>query len=271
MSLREFFGLNGGYTRPAEGYMSFEHLAFVSSLMLVMITCAVVFGLRNRKKSDAKKNRALIVAAIAIDTVELFKIVILCVRSNNPMQWVYVLPLFLCSIQLITIPLAAFSKGRLKEASLDFVTIFGVLGAVLGTYFAGQNYGCYPVFSMDNVFSGITHTIAGFAALYIMISGLASMKKKNIVLTVAILGGFCIAAGIANIFTNSNYMFLLRGDGTPYDIIYNLVNGNPVLYPLIVVLLFVLYITAFYGVWFAVTKKKCPAPSPAENKEEITV
>lgn len=270
MSFREFFGFGGGYTRPAEGYMSVEHLTFVTALMVVMIGSAIFFGLRNRHKNDKQKNCALIVSAIAIDAVELFKIVVLCIRNNNPLQWVYVLPLFLCSIQLITIPLAAFSKGRLKEASLDFVTIFGVLGAVLGTYFAGQNYGCYPVFSMDNVFSGITHTIAGFAALYIMISGLASMKKKNIVFTIAILGGFCVAAYIANIFTNSNYMFLLRGDGTPYDIVFNLVNGNPVLYPLCVVLLFVLYITAFYSIWFAATKKKA-VEAPAEVKEELTV
>jgi len=269
MSLGEFFGF-GGYSRPAEGYMSAEHLIFVSCLTLLMIVFAVVWGLRNKHKSDRQKNHTLIAAAIAIDAVELFKIVILCFRHEDPMHWVYVLPLFLCSIQLIAIPLAAFSKGRLKEASLDFVTIFGVLGAVLGTYFAGNNYAVYPVFSMDNVFSGITHTIAGFSALYIMISGLASMKKKNIVFTTAILGGFCVAAYIANIFTDCNYMFLSRGDGTPYDIVFNLVNGNPVLYPLSVVALFVLYIAAFYGVWFAVTKKK-RTPTSVEVKDEITV
>lgn len=269
MNLGEFFGF-GGYSRPAEGYMSAEHLLFVSALMLLMIACAVFFGLCARGKSEQQKNRALVVSAILIDTVELFKIVILCIRHEDPMRWVYVLPLFLCSIQLITIPLAAFSKGRLREASLDFVTIFGVLGAVLGTYFAGNNYAAYPVFSMDNVFSGITHTVAGFAALYIMISGMASMKKKNIVFTTAILGGFCVAAYIANIFTDCNYMFLTRGDGTPYDILFNLVNGNPVLYPLGVVLLFVVYITAFYGVRFAVTKRKS-TETPAEMKEEITI
>lgn len=269
MSLGEFFGFDG-YTRPAEGYMSAEHLIFVSALMLLMIACAVVFGRRARGKSERQKNRALVVSAILIDTVELFKIVILCIRHEDPMRWVYVLPLFLCSIQLIAIPLAAFSKGRLREASLDFVTIFGLLGAVMGTYCAGNNYAAYPVWSMDNVFSGITHTVAGFAALYIMISRLASMKKKNIVFTSAILGGFCVAAYVANIFTDCNYMFLSRGDGTPYDILFNLLNGNPVLYPLGVVLLFVLYITAFYGVWFAVTKKKRPSAS-VEAKSEITV
>ena len=87
--------------------------------------------------------------------------------------------LFLCSIQLITIPLAAFTKGRINEAAVDFVAVFGLLGAVLGTYGAGQNYAADPVLSFDNVVSGVTHAISGFAALYVFISGLTSMKKKN--------------------------------------------------------------------------------------------
>ena len=172
------------------------------------------------------------------------------------MGWLYILPLFLCSIQLITIPLAAFAKGRIKEASLDFVLIFGILGAVLGTYLAGNNYSSYPVLSFDNVVSGITHSISGFASLYILISGMASMKKQNIVISFSILLSFCVLAYIANVVLDYNYMFLMRGDGTPYDIVFNLVNGNKVLYPLIVVILFIIYISLFYYVFFLISKKK---------------
>lgn len=253
--MREFFGF-GGYQRTPEGFMSWQHLVFVTSLILVMIGLAVFLGRRNKNRSDAAKNAVLIWAALLIDGFELFKIVLLCFRANDPMDWLYNLPLFLCSIQLITIPLAAFSKGRVKEASLDFVCIFGILGALLGTYGAGQNYGCYPVLSFDNVVSGITHCISGFASLYIMFSGLCSMKKNNIVITMGILCGFCIAAYIANVVVDYNYMFLMRGDGTPYDILYNLVGGHKVIYPAGVVLLFFLYITGFYWVYFQVTKKK---------------
>jgi uncharacterized membrane protein YwaF len=236
--------------------MSWQHLVFVTSLVLIMIGLAVFLGRRNRKQSEQQKNAVLIWAAVLIDGFELFKIVLLCFRNEDPMNWLYNLPLFLCSIQLITIPLAAFSKGRVKEAALDFVSIFGILGALLGTYGAGQNYGCYPVLSFDNVVSGITHCISGFASLYILISGMGSMKKENIVITFAILGFFCIAAYVANMAIDYNYMFLMRGDGTPYDILYNLVGGHPVAYPVGVVVLFLLYITGFYGIYYLVTKKK---------------
>jgi uncharacterized membrane protein YwaF len=252
--MREFFGF-GGYTRPAEGYFSWQHLLFVSSLMVVMIVMAVWMGLRNKNKSDQAKNRVLMVAAILIDSFELFKIVLMCIRGNDPMGWLTELPLFLCSIQLITIPLAAFAKGRIKDAALDFVCIFGILGAVFGTYFAGNNYGTYPVLSFDNVVSGITHSISGFASLYILISGMTRMEKKNIPITFTILLCFCVAAYIANILLDYNYMFLMRGDGTPYDILFNWVGGNKVLYPLGVVALFLIYICGYYWVHYLVSKK----------------
>lgn len=252
--MKEFFGF-GGYTRPAEGFLSWQHLLFVSILTAIMIAAAVVLGLRNKYRHECIKNKVLVAAAILIDTLELAKILILCARSESAEPWLYNLPLFLCSIQLITIPLAAFSKGRIKEASLDFVCIFGIVGALLGTYGAGNNYGSYPVLSMDNVFSGLTHCISGFASLYIMFSGMASMKKKNILITFGILGCFCVAAYIANILLDGNYMFLMQGDGTPYDILYNLLDGHKVLYPCGVVALFLIYISGFYAVFFACKRK----------------
>ena len=253
--MKEFFGF-GGYSRPAEGFFSWQHLAFVTSLMVIMVMLAVFFGKRNRMADDRRKNVPLIWAALLIDGFEIFKIVILCLRSQSYQPILHNLPLFLCSIQLISIPLAAFSKGRVREAALDFVCIFGILGAVLGTYGAGQNYGCYPVLSFDNVVSGITHSISGFASLYILISGLTSMKKKNIICTFGILLVFCVAAYTANILVDYNYMFLMRGDGTPYDVLYNLVGGNPVAYPLGVVALFLVYVTGFYGVYAMVAGHK---------------
>jgi uncharacterized membrane protein YwaF len=258
--IKEFLGL-GGYAREPEGYMSWQHLTFVSLLMVIMVALAVVLGLRYKNRGDKEKTRVLVVSAIAIDSLEIFKIVILCIRGEDPWHWLYVLPLFLCSIQLITIPLAAFAKGRIRRVALDFVFVFGILGAVLGTYGAGQNYACYPVLSLDNVVSGLTHSISGFCSLYIAISGMASMKRRNIPISFAILTSFCIVAYLANIILDYNYMFLMAGDGTPYDILYDLVGGHKVLYPIGVVSLFYLYITAFYFIYyFAVRRKKEKTP-----------
>ena len=260
--MREFFGLsldeNGEYVflREAEGAWSWQHLTFVSLILLAMVGLAIFFGMRNKNKDEIQKNKVLIVSAILIDSFEIIKIIVLCIRCKDAMHWLYVLPLFLCSIQLIAIPMAAFCKGRIKEACLDFVLTFGILGAVFGTVGAAQNYGSYPVLSLDNVFSGITPSISGFASLYIGISGMISLKKKNLPICLGILGGFSVLAYVANVILDYNYMFLMYHDGTPYLYFYNLVNGNRVLYPLMVMLLFVLYICVFYLIYLAVRNAK---------------
>lgn len=253
--IKEFLGF-GGYTREPEGFLSWQHLLFVACLMTVMVVLAVLLGRRNRRRDERTKNRVLIWAAVLIDAIDLFVNVVTCINEGGLEPIRRMLPLFLCSIMLIALPLAAFSRGRLREAALDFVFIFGVLIAVMGTVGAGQNYSAYPVLSLINVSSGLTHAISGFAALYIGITGMASMKKANIPITFAILFFFCAAAYIADVTLDYNYMFLMRGDGTPYDLFYNLVNGNRVLYPLIVVALFLLYIVLFYLAFFLFKRRK---------------
>ena len=252
--MKEFLGF-GGYTRPAEGFLSWQHLLFVGILLGIMTVLAVCLGRKNRSATPVQKNKVLIVTAFLIDGLELFKIIVLCLRSESMEPILYNLPLFLCSIQLIAIPLAAFSKGRTKDAALDFVCIFGILGAVFGTIGAGQNYNAYPVLSLDNVVSGLTHTISGFASLYIMFSKMAGMKRENMLITYGILLLFCVAAYTANVLIPYNYMFLMAGDGTPYDIVYNLVNGSKVLYPGCVVGLFLIYISLFYYLVYIFRRK----------------
>ena len=253
--MKEFFGF-GGYQRPAEGYLSWQHLTFATFLMVVMVASAILLGRLNKNRPMEKKNHVLLWTALLIDGFEIFKIVIISIRSEDPLAFLQMLPLFLCSIQLIAIPMAALCKGRLKEGCLDFVCIFGILGAIFGVYFAGQNYSCYPVLSIDNVVSGITHAISGFASLYILISGMTSMKKQNMIITFSILIGFCIAAYTANVLIDYNYMFLMAGDGTPYDIVYNLVGGHKVIYPLSVVGLFLVYIVVYELGYHLATGKK---------------
>ena len=254
--IKEFLGFAEPQTEPAGAY-SWQHLTFVSALVLVMFVLAIVIGLHYRKHSERNKNVPLIWAAVLILFFEICKIVLNCMHSDTPGDTLLInLPLFLCSIQLITLPLAAFSKGWLKEASLDFVLIFGLLGALAGTFGAAQNYGAYPVLYYVNVISGLTHCISGFGSLYIAISGLTSLKKHSIPVTYGILAFFCICAYAVNRIIDYNYMFLMRGDGTPYDILYNLVGGSPVWYPLGVVALFLVYITAFYGTYFLIKRKK---------------
>ena len=220
-----------------------------------MVGLAILFGLKNKDKDINEKNKVLIWAAFLIDGFELFKIAFNLGASKDASSWKHDLPLFLCSIQLIAIPLAAFSKGKLREASLDFVFIFGILGAMLGTIGQLRNFNMYPVLSFPNIVSGVTHSISGFASLYIVISGMESMKIKNLPIVLGILTTFCILAYVANITLDYNYMFLMYHDGTPYQMFYDLVGGNKILYPIIVILLFFIYIFVFTYIYNLIKNK----------------
>lgn len=253
--MKEFLGI-GGYQRQPEGFLSWQHLTFVTALMVLMVALAWLLGKKNRFSAYAVKNRVLTWAAFLLVGIDLMEIIFVCFRDSDPWAWRYLLPLFLCSMQAIAMPMAALCKGRVREASLDFVFIFGILGAVLGTYGAGQNYNAYPVISFNNVVSGLTHTLAGFASLYIAFSGMISMKRENIGWCFGVLIAFCAIAYGVNRLIDYNYMFLMSGDGTPYDILYNLVGGSPVFYPLGVVGLFLIYIALFYYTYYKITHRK---------------
>lgn len=218
--LKEFFGI-GGYTRPAEGAYSWQHLTFVGCLLAAALGLAIWLGCRNQRWNLRTQNRALVWAALLMDGLELIKIGLSCYESTlDGEAWHAglrtVLPLFLCSIQLIVIPLAAFT----------------------------------------NVVSGLTHSIAAFASLYVIITGLARLQRRSLWGALTLLFGFCGAAMVANALLDYNYMFLRSHDGTPYQIIYDAVGGNPILYPAAVIGLFVVYMGSFYGVAALVRHKK---------------
>ena len=277
----EFFGLtklsNGkfGFMRKPDGAWSWQHIVIVSVFMVAMFALGIWLGLRDKQKDEKTKNKVLIFCAFLMNGFEIVKIVVLCIREQNALWWLCNLPLFLCSIQLIAIPMAAFCRGRLKEACLDFVLIFGILGAVFGTVGATQIYNENPAFSMDSIFSAITHSISGFASLYIGVSGMKSVKMKNLPITLSVLVGFSVLAYVANVTVPPimgrpvgfpNYMFLLHDNGTPYSIFYNMVGGSPVLYPLVVVGIFVLYLVGYYLVdgWIEKRKQSAQAVEVAE-------
>lgn len=64
--MKEFFGF-GGYTRPAEGFLSWQHLMFVTFLMAIMVFLSVWLGNKNKNASERDKNRVLIASAFLID------------------------------------------------------------------------------------------------------------------------------------------------------------------------------------------------------------
>jgi len=238
------------FTREAEGYMSWQHLLAASLALTITVLASVLLGRKNRHKTFEEKMKTVKVAALLLDGFELVKLTVLVIITRNFATLRSYLPLFLCSIPLIVLPVAAFSKGRLQKASLDFMVMFGLICCVTGTFLAGNIYSIFPVLHFEPLVSLTTHNISGFACLYIGISGLATLEKKNTWITIAILGVFMAVAETVNLIHRGqgfqdNYMFLSRGDGTPFQILENIFGPCTVWYALSVAFLMWAYMILF--------------------------
>lgn len=248
------------FERSPEGYFSWQHLLAAGVAFALALTLAVVLGIRQRRAPFAVKIRTVRSAALLIDGFELLKLTVLVVITRDFATLRSYLPLFLCSIPLIVLPVAGFGKGRLQQAALDFLLLFGLLGGLLGTFLAGNIYSIFPVLHFEPLVSLVTHNISSFSALFIGISGLATCEKKNRWIAIAILGFFMAAAELVNLVQTgtgfqSNYMFLSQSDGTPFLIVEGWFGARTPAYAVAVALLMWGYMLLFMAV-FALLKKK---------------
>lgn len=121
-----------------DGLFSWQHLVVCAIALSVMIFLGVFLGIRGyRKNVTLKRNKVLIWAACLIWVGEFSKFVVVVITSG----WsglLDVLPLFLCSLQLITLPLVCLTKGKFQQAMADIILVFGIVGALTGTLLATE-------------------------------------------------------------------------------------------------------------------------------------
>lgn len=259
-TIRQFFGFEEDPRTP-EGWFSWQHLTYVTALVIAVILLGTTVGRHFHGLSFAQRRKPLRVAAILMLALEAFKIILISIRSGDPWSFRSMLPLFLCSIILFTLPIAAFGRGRLAAAAMNFTFVFGMLCCLAGTYLAANYYDHSPVFSFDPIISSMTHAISGFSAVYIGVSGLAKRQKGDLGVMAAMLGIFeamALAADLIQLDSayECNYMFFMRPDGTPFSICMNLVGGNQALYTLFVAALYFAYLFLFLLAWRCLTRRK---------------
>ena len=260
ITIAQYFGFEAD-PRQAEGFLSWQHLLYVTLMIALAVFLAVFFGKRNRNRDEKSKLKVLKVAAIMMVGFEIFKIVLISIRNSDPWNIRGMLPLFLCSIHLITMPLAAFTRGKLQKLSQVFLFIYGGICCIGGTYLAANYFGNSPVLSFDPMVSVTTHCISGFASVYVAVSGLVKWNTKRALLSISLLVGFILLALAANKWNEptgyeSNYMFLSNSAGTPFEICNTIVGGNQVLYSLFVAFLYIAWGLMFIAVCTLLNRRK---------------
>lgn len=252
-SFGQFFGFEEDHRIP-EGWLSWQHLTYTSILVIAVILFSVRLGMQYKNRTDREKKKPLRIASIMMIVMEITKIILISVRNGDPWAFRSMLPLFICSIILFTLPIAAFGEGRISGAATSFTLVFGMLCCIAGTYLAANYYQNSPIFSFDPMVSNVTHCIAGFSAVYIGVSGLAKREPGDYWHMSAILGIFEAMALTVNQLQiesdyESNYMFFTDPSGTPFSLCMDLVGEIQPLYTAFVGALYFGYLFLFLIFW----------------------
>lgn len=251
MDFYKWFFLEEG--RQGDALFSWPHLLSVTVTLAIFIVLAILLG--KKFKNDKKaQDITLLVSGISIVVVEVAKLAYLCVGSDNILKTLWGnFPLYLCDMQIYIIPLAALTKGRFRDWCLDFIAIWGILMGFFGTYFAGNIYPAHAAISWGAINSLLNHAISLFAGLFIFVTGLNKMEKRNIPFVVGILLVFMVSALIIDWTDNHNFMFFRTGDGTPFDLFKNYLSfGQIWVYDIWIFVLQCGYMVGFYYTYYLI-------------------
>ena len=273
MNFYNWFFLEEG--RAPAGLFSFQHLFTVTVALALYLGLAVL--LAKKFKDDAKKqNLVLLIAGIAIVTVQLSKNIWLCTLPGATVldHITGNLPLYFCDVPIFVIPLAALTKGRFRQWCLDFLAICGLLMGFMGNYFAGNLYPHHAIVSFLTFNALTNHCISAFVALFIWMTGLNKMEKRDIPFSIGILFVFMTIALIVDYIyiptrgSNGNFMFFFNGDGTPFTLFHDMVKGNKIAYQIVIYILQCGYMGLFYVIYYPVARAIAKRKEAKATQEE---
>ena len=263
MNFYEWFFEEKG--REQAGLFSFGHLFSVTLTLAIFLTLAFFLG-RRFKNDEKKKNLVLLIAAIAIVTLQIAKITYLLINTDNVVDCLIGnAPLYFCDIMIFVIPLAALTKGRFRDWCLDFIAICGLLMGFMGNYFAGNLYPSHAIISWSAMVALLNHSISAFASMFVWATKMNKMEKRNIPFVIGLLFVFMTIALIMAYAFDKNFMFYFRGDGTPFTLFdEHLSFGIKPIYQIWIYVLECVYMGIFYAVYYPIINK---INSKKENKQ----
>lgn len=134
-------------------------------------------------------------------------------------NWWGELPLHLCNINLLLIPIAAFSK---KRALLSFCFFIGPLGALMALLMPGNGFDGFSIFLPRMLGYYGTHFIVMIAALALGTFGLYHPKMRDVPMIAAtlfivalIIFGINMILRTTGLHPKANYFYTVETEGNP--------------------------------------------------------
>ena len=175
------------------------------SIALIILLVCMLIGfkiIKSLKKETA--NKVLKVLAILVPIVELTHTYWLYTCGETSI--VKLLPFHICSISMITIPLAMFTNNvYIKE----YVFAYSVIGGIFGVSLPSGVSGSYPIIHFQTIQTIIFHGLIVFVPLAMIVAGVFKPNIKNLRVVHIIYFIIAVCVGLFDYVFGENYMFLM--------------------------------------------------------------
>ncbi|MBQ8322733.1 MAG: YwaF family protein [Clostridia bacterium] len=271
-----FFDYKSFIDYHGEDYWGTAHTAFMVLAVLAIVIVPVLL----RKTKEKNIDLFLKILSIAIPVLEVIKIVwesYWDLRVAGNFNWDGLLPLYTCSLFIFTLPLAAWTKGKIKRAAVAWLSTIGVF-AGLTNFFLPPILNTYPFWTMASFMSLNFHFWMVFTGVFLVVTGYYKTKWSDIPTAWLPLAAFSVIVIPVNYILQArgfypDYMLYMHGNGAPILpqlSSFFIDNGLQFIYTLIMLfgymLIAALFIALYRGVYALVrlvSKKK-------NKKKEVT-
>ncbi len=180
--------------------------------LLLLTVLGLSLLLHWTKHTSAKTRRRLLYAAgILVPTLELSHSVWMYFTGTT--RLVELLPLHLCGLQSLFIPLSIFTPFACFK---DFVFATSLLGGIFGTVFPAGIAGYYPLFSFQTIQTFLLHALLIYVPLALILTGAHQPHPRHFPRVLCLFLAVVFVVGYIDFHFGQNYMFLYGApDGTP--------------------------------------------------------
>ena len=214
---------------------------------IVYIILATIFTLVFcyffRKTKTEKINifiKILSIVMVVLETTKISWETYYDVTTGQGFNYFGLLPIYTCSLFIYTTLLAAWTKGRIRETALSFMTTISMLSGFIGMiYCNGLNY--YPFWTFGAFYSLFFHFTMFFTGFFLLVTGYKKLGWKDVYIALIPMLALAIVAIPVNYVIHSDYMLIYEAGGVPLMSDLAKVMGAVGLRPLFTVIMLASY------------------------------
>ncbi|MFA5037112.1 MAG: hypothetical protein WC479_08050 [Candidatus Izemoplasmatales bacterium] len=258
MQAYNFFDYKAFIDYHGEDFFGTWHKIYIIFAIVAIVLLCVFL----RKASRHSVEIFLKIISIIVPILEACKIVwesSYDIALYGEFNWSGLLPLYTCSMFIYILPIAAWTKGKVRECALAFLTTIGVF-AGLTNFFVPPILNTYPFFTYATFTSLYFHTLMVFTGVFLVTTKYYVPNTKSILKAFIPLVCFSAIVIPVNFYLNKigyypDYMLYMYGNGAPLLPTLAAFFGGMnlrLVYSLIVMLGYYFIIALFVGIYHVI-------------------